>query len=102
MTTLPPITSVAIIGAGAGGLVTLRALLAERSFQTIDVLEQRGVPGGVWNYTAEVSAAPLPSTEPTVAAAGDRPVQARNSNNRDPVFVSAMYDLLGELHPPLC
>ena len=87
-TVLPPISRIAIIGAGAGGLVTLRALLAERRFSTIDCFEQRSVPAGVWNYTPELSINPIPSTNPNVE---ETPILGQDG----PIFPTAMYDQLG-------
>ncbi|KAF2498693.1 FAD/NAD(P)-binding domain-containing protein [Lophium mytilinum] len=43
---------VAIIGAGTSGLAAAKSLIAEDYFCTIDVFEQRGSIGGLWNYTA--------------------------------------------------
>lgn len=82
--TLSNIRRVAVIGAGAGGLVAARALQATGSFDTIDVLEQRGNVGGVWNYTARTAVTPVPSTDPNVV---EQPV--------DGEYISAMYDNLG-------
>ncbi|KAF2754790.1 flavin-containing monooxygenase family protein [Pseudovirgaria hyperparasitica] len=50
---MPPlkISNVAIIGAGPAGLAAAKYLLAEKSFNTIRIFEQRSVVGGVWNYT---------------------------------------------------
>jgi cation diffusion facilitator CzcD-associated flavoprotein CzcO len=85
---LSNIRRVAIIGAGAGGLVAARALREEGCFDTIDVLEQRGDVGGVWNYTGSTAAVSVPSTDPTVAEA---PVGGE--------YISAVYDNLGMSHP---
>jgi cation diffusion facilitator CzcD-associated flavoprotein CzcO len=83
-TKLSNIRRVAVIGAGAGGLVAARALREERCFETIDVLEQRGDVGGVWNYTNATAAVSVPSTDPTAVEA---PVNGE--------YVSAVYDSLG-------
>ena len=114
MTTLPKITSVAIIGAGASGLVAARALRAQRSqcqcqfqcqcqraFPTIDVYEQRGDAGGVWNYTPQTALVPIPNTDPLACCdrdtgGGDNGC-ANGSGSK--VYLSAMYDGLGT--PPL-
>lgn len=84
MTTLPPIKSIAIIGAGASGLVAARALLAEKVFTTIDIFEQRPSAGGVWNYTPQTSPVAIPSTDPDVV-----------EGLVDGVYPSAMYECLG-------
>lgn len=85
MTALPPINRIAIIGAGASGLAAARALLAEDCFAAIDIFEQRGALGGVWNYTPQTAPVALPSTDP---AAVEAPV--------DGVYPSALYADLGK------
>ncbi|KAF2661219.1 FAD/NAD(P)-binding domain-containing protein [Lophiostoma macrostomum CBS 122681] len=47
------ISHIAIIGAGVSGLVAAKYLLAEDSFTSIDVYEQRDSVGGLWNYTPD-------------------------------------------------
>lgn len=47
------IKTIAIIGAGPSGLVAAKYLLAEKTFERIDVFEQRSSIGGIWNYTPE-------------------------------------------------
>ncbi|CAC08547.1 Thiol-specific monooxygenase [Schizosaccharomyces pombe] len=62
---LPTIRKIAIIGAGPSGLVTAKALLAEKAFDQVTLFERRGSPGGVWNYTSTLSnKLPVPSTNP--------------------------------------
>ncbi|KAI5305636.1 hypothetical protein KEM56_003796 [Ascosphaera pollenicola] len=46
-----PIKRVAIIGAGPCGLAAAKYLLAEKSFDKIDLFEQRDEVGGVWNIS---------------------------------------------------
>lgn len=77
----PPYRRIAIVGAGAGGLVATRAFLAEKKFDVIDVYEQRERAGGTWNYTNETIECPVPSTDP------------REDLRED---VSAVYQDLGE------
>jgi thioredoxin reductase len=45
---------VAIIGAGPSGISAAKSLLAERTFEKIDILEQRHEVGGVWNLTTNI------------------------------------------------
>ncbi|EFW16049.1 flavin dependent monooxygenase [Coccidioides posadasii str. Silveira] len=47
----PHVRTVAIVGAGAGGLTAAKYLLAEKCFDKIDIFEQRNRVGGVWNYS---------------------------------------------------
>ena len=47
----PTISSVAIIGAGAAGLVTAAEML--KAGFNVTVLEQSREPGGLWCYAAE-------------------------------------------------
>jgi cation diffusion facilitator CzcD-associated flavoprotein CzcO len=97
MTTLPPIRRIAIIGAGAGGLVAARALLSESRFTAIDVYEQRSTVGGVWNYTSQASPVPVPSVDPCLF---DTPVPTGSSKDpndvgrEEKVYISAVYDNL--------
>lgn len=88
----PTIQRIAIIGAGASGIASAKALLAERAFQTIEIFEQRGSIGGIWNYTLETDTVLIPSTDPSIV---EQPVISGES----PVFVSAMYDELGTVNP---
>ncbi|KAH7135352.1 hypothetical protein B0J11DRAFT_556211 [Dendryphion nanum] len=45
--------TIAIIGGGPSGIVAAKYLRAEKAFDKIVVFEQRSVPGGIWNYTAD-------------------------------------------------
>ncbi|KAF8538837.1 hypothetical protein BDD12DRAFT_126903 [Trichophaea hybrida] len=92
MTSLPPITRVAIIGAGASGLVAARALLEQKCFDTIDVFEQRSDVGGVWNYTPQTAPIRIPSTDVNVV---EEPVEyVDDSGETRKVYVTAIYDSL--------
>ncbi|KAF2801886.1 FAD/NAD(P)-binding domain-containing protein [Mytilinidion resinicola] len=48
-----PIKSVAVIGAGAAGVITAAALSREKYFDTIRVFERRDGAGGTWIYDAD-------------------------------------------------
>ncbi|KAF2498173.1 FAD/NAD(P)-binding domain-containing protein [Lophium mytilinum] len=54
-----PIKLVAVIGAGAAGVITAAALSREKYFDTIRVFERRGGVGGTWIYDAD----PIPPIE---------------------------------------
>ena len=88
MTTLPTIRRVAIVGAGASGLVAARALREEGCFTAIDVFEQRGDVGGLWNYTPQTKATDVPSVDPNVVEGPDE----------KGTYISAVYDNLGASH----
>ncbi|KAJ3773442.1 FAD/NAD(P)-binding domain-containing protein [Lentinula raphanica] len=61
-----PIRKVAIIGAGAGGLVTYREF--SRMGYQVRMFERDSVPGGNWHYTDEVPLnAPFPNIDPSEA-----------------------------------
>ncbi|KAK7049894.1 hypothetical protein VNI00_005324 [Paramarasmius palmivorus] len=61
-----PVKKVAIIGAGAGGLLSYRELT--RAGFEVRVFERDSVPGGNWRYTEEVALdAPIPNAPPAVA-----------------------------------
>lgn len=93
MTSLPPITRVAIIGAGASGLVAARALLAQKCFDAIDVYEQRSDVGGVWNHTVQIAPIRIPSTDFNIV---EEPVEYIDEGGEiRRVYASAMYDSLG-------
>ncbi|KAH8827551.1 FAD/NAD(P)-binding domain-containing protein [Flagelloscypha sp. PMI_526] len=48
-----PVKRVAIIGAGAGGLVSYRTFTEANAFETIRIFERDNLPGGNWHYTEE-------------------------------------------------
>ncbi|KAJ6014895.1 hypothetical protein N7540_009486 [Penicillium herquei] len=50
---MPPVKSVAIIGAGASGAITASALAAEEYFDRIRVFERRETAGGTWIYDSD-------------------------------------------------
>lgn len=110
-----PVRRVAVIGAGPSGLAAakyarskypsggqaanqvLRYLLAEKSFDQIDVFEQRSSVGGAWNYSPNSSkiekSVPIPHTNP------HEPVEpptwiAGVDGASEAVFVSPLYDRL--------
>ncbi|KAI5812985.1 hypothetical protein BZA77DRAFT_269380 [Pyronema omphalodes] len=91
-TILPNISRVAIIGAGAGGLVAARALREQNHFSKIDVYERRSDVGGVWNYTPQSTSVHIPSTDVT---RDEEPVEYEDENGmKKRVWVSAMYNSL--------
>ena len=47
-TIIRPISRVAVIGAGPGGLAAARALRDEGAFDTITVFERNSKAGGAW------------------------------------------------------
>ena len=61
-----PIRRVAIVGAGPSGLATAKYLLAERTFDRIDIFEQRTDVGGIWNLSSpeRTKQIPIPQTNP--------------------------------------
>jgi len=74
------IRSVAIIGGGASGAITLSALKAESVFESIKVFERRDGIGGVWRYDPNPPAANVPagrtekSTDPPLPIPSSLPV----------------------------
>lgn len=46
--TMAPIKSVAVIGAGPAGAITVDALAQEQEFEVIKVFERREKAGGCW------------------------------------------------------
>jgi cation diffusion facilitator CzcD-associated flavoprotein CzcO len=72
-----------------------RYLLAEKTFDVIDVFEQRNNVGGIWNYsgTAQSSKIPIPQTNPRYGLEG---VHAnRNRHDRQRLeFETPLYDNL--------
>ncbi|RLV90283.1 Thiol-specific monooxygenase [Spathaspora sp. JA1] len=61
------INSIAVIGAGAGGAATIKALVAENKFDRIQGFEKRSSFGGIWNYsdiTDSNEEIPIPSETP--------------------------------------
>ncbi len=56
---------IAIVGAGPTGLAAAKYLVAENAFDTIDIYEQQGEVGGVWNYTPSLAErVPVPLVAP--------------------------------------
>ncbi|CZT50833.1 related to flavin-containing monooxygenase [Rhynchosporium secalis] len=82
---------IAIIGAGPAGLAATKYLLAEKSFDTIDVYEQQAEVGGVWNYTPSLNErVPVPQTTPW--APTEKPSWPKGA--LAPIFSNPMYDKL--------
>ncbi|RYP77172.1 hypothetical protein DL769_003482 [Monosporascus sp. CRB-8-3] len=88
------IQKIAIVGAGPSGLAAAKHLLAVGAFAQIDVFEQQAEVGGVWNYSARPSEAPLPIPQTGDArhCPPDPPVAAESSSGLVPLFPSPMYD----------
>ncbi|RYP16217.1 hypothetical protein DL765_005275 [Monosporascus sp. GIB2] len=89
------IRKIAIIGAGPSGLAAAKHLLAVGAFAQVDVFEQQAEVGGVWNYSARPSEAPLPipQTGDARRCPPDPPVAAEpSSGSAPPLFPSPMYD----------
>jgi hypothetical protein len=104
------IKRVAIVGAGASGivaaksdphsrpcqwLISIRYLEAEGCFEAVDVYEQRGEPGGIWLYTPQAAGDGLfhvPQTEDAPVPA-ELPIQIRgDGEDGGAVFLSPVYD----------
>lgn len=89
------VNRVAVVGGGPTGIACAKYLLAEKSFQTIDVFEQRSKVGGIWNLsgTERTRRIPIPQTDPTYGAEKS----SSTSPNRDDnslEFESPLYDYL--------
>ncbi|WEW56122.1 monooxygenase [Emydomyces testavorans] len=93
--------TVAIVGAGAGGLTAAKYLLAERCFEKIDIFEQRNRVGGVWNYSPASDKAqtsiPIPQEDAHLPI--EQPIwhsqelsDGTRSVERVATFVSPLYD----------
>lgn len=94
------IKRIAIVGAGPAGVTAAKYLWAEDAFHTIDIFEQQGSLGGVWNYSNvdELDTTPIPQTNP------HQPVEEPRWQKADqhavgkvglrPCFSSPMYDNL--------
>ncbi|KAH0537426.1 hypothetical protein FGG08_005779 [Glutinoglossum americanum] len=82
------IRRIAIIGAGPSGLATAKYLLAERSFPQVDIFEQRGTIGGIWNFSPEIpSYSTLPQISPYIPV--EKPQQRADG---EAIFPSPMYE----------
>ncbi|KAL4788510.1 hypothetical protein BJX76DRAFT_315859 [Aspergillus varians] len=93
------IRRIAVIGAGPAGLASVKYLLAEKVFDTIDVFERRSFMGGVWNYSSGTLKEAVPTPVPQLTPNGplEEPIwlpkdAARNS--QEPTFISPIYDTL--------
>ncbi|KAL4977061.1 hypothetical protein BDW66DRAFT_166005 [Aspergillus desertorum] len=90
---------IAVIGAGPAGLASVKYLLAEKCFDTIDVFERRSCMGGVWNYSPgtlkEAVSTPVPQLSPNEAIG--EPVWLPKDTRRpcqEPTFISPIYHTL--------
>ncbi|KAK5656312.1 hypothetical protein OQA88_4692 [Cercophora sp. LCS_1] len=81
---------IAVIGAGPCGLAAARYLLAQKTFDTIDVFEQQPEVGGVWNYSQKPSET-LHVPQESAFTPPDPPLRPEGA---PPTFPSPMYDLL--------
>ncbi|KAK9447717.1 uncharacterized protein V1518DRAFT_72513 [Limtongia smithiae] len=45
---------IAVLGAGASGLVAAKALVEEKAFDEVVVFERNPIPGGLWNYSENI------------------------------------------------
>lgn len=83
---------VAIIGAGPSGLAAAKYLGAQdAALDTIDIFEQQGDIGGIWNYSS-VAPAPCPAPQTDPFFPPDAPLPARPGHA--PVFPSPLYERL--------
>ncbi|KAL4753170.1 hypothetical protein BDW72DRAFT_169461 [Aspergillus terricola var. indicus] len=90
---------IAVIGAGPAGLASVKYLLQEKCFDTIDVFERRSYMGGVWNYSPgtlkEAVSTPVPQLSPDEGI--QEPVwlpRDASRPNQEPTFISPIYDTL--------
>ncbi|KAF2089901.1 thiol-specific monooxygenase [Saccharata proteae CBS 121410] len=89
------IDTVAIVGAGPGGLAAAKYLLAEETFSRIELFEQRNCVGGVWHYTphkALDSDFSIPHTKPRTEA--EEPFMKEGIWSTEAEFVSPLYEHL--------
>lgn len=86
------IKRVAVIGAGPCGLALAKTLLAEKTFDKVQVFERQAQAGGVWNYTGS-SQIPQEISEliPSVDPYAKEPLVLRNGK---PLYFSPMYKSL--------
>ncbi|KAG9243748.1 flavin dependent monooxygenase-like protein [Calycina marina] len=82
---------IAIIGAGPSGLAAAKYLIAEDSYEQLDVYEQQPEVGGVWFYSPEiVGVTPVPHTTPR--GPPELPIWPKGSPA--PLFSNPMYQHL--------
>ncbi|KAE8441528.1 hypothetical protein EG329_004874 [Mollisiaceae sp. DMI_Dod_QoI] len=82
---------IAIIGAGPTGLAAAKYLVAENTFDIIDIYEQQAEVGGVWNYTPSLAEkVPVPQTTPHVPP--EKPIWPKDATA--PIFSNPMYERL--------
>ncbi|KAF4119693.1 putative flavoprotein CzcO associated with the cation diffusion facilitator CzcD [Geosmithia morbida] len=84
---------IAVIGAGPCGLATAKYLLAQGTFDKVDVYEQEDEVGGVWYYSKEPPAAPCPVPQADPFLPPDKPL-VRGGGGAGPLFPSPMYEKL--------
>ncbi|GAQ08930.1 thiol-specific monooxygenase [Aspergillus lentulus] len=99
MTISLPVRRIAVIGAGPSGLSAVKYLLAEKCFDKIDVFEQRGSVGGVWNYTPGTLKTGLVTRVPQLNPDGplEEPIWYRSGETektRQLIFTSPIYSTL--------
>ncbi|OJJ53901.1 hypothetical protein ASPSYDRAFT_187060 [Aspergillus sydowii CBS 593.65] len=90
---------IAVIGAGPAGLASVKYLLAEKFFDTIDVFERRSFAGGVWNYSPSALKEAIPTPVPQLSP--NEPLEEpswlpreASRNTQEPTFISPIYDTL--------
>ncbi|KAL4964418.1 putative flavin dependent monooxygenase [Aspergillus stella-maris] len=93
------IRRIAVIGAGPAGLASVKYLLAEKCFDTIDVFERRSAMGGVWNYSPGALKQAIPTPVPQLSP--NEPLEEpkwlpkdTSKDSQEPTFVSPIYDTL--------
>lgn len=85
------IKKICIIGAGPTGLAVAKHLLAEKTFDTIDIFDQQAEIGGVWHYTPTINERiPVPQTRPETLP--DKPSWPKDGVA--PIFSNPMYETL--------
>ena len=84
------IKSIAIIGAGPGGLAAAKYLSAYPDiFSKIVIFEQQASVGGVWNYTTSTTSCDIPQTTPWHPQS--TLVKGSSEKGEPPVFSNPMY-----------
>ncbi|OAP64564.1 hypothetical protein AYL99_00536 [Fonsecaea erecta] len=88
-----PVSRIAVIGAGPVGVSCAKYLLAEQAFATVDVYEQRGRVGGIWNLSLpdRSKRIPIPQTDPRYGQQDDNGHSVTGDSLE---FESPLYDYL--------